>query len=107
METLANLIEDTFNIPVHIPDYREEIDFNALGKVVRDSREIALHLKSREILAGWQEAAAAVTKDLESLLCAGCQEPELTEAEIMLHELSLWLEEKLQDIRERRGVVNE
>jgi hypothetical protein len=67
METLAALIEENFNIPVHIPEYGEEIELPAAGRVVRDAREISLHLKSREILTGWQEAAAAVTGSLEKI----------------------------------------
>ncbi len=107
METLAALIEDAFNIPVYIPDYREEIDLKETLKVARGAGEIALHLKSKEILAGWQEAAAAVTDNLKTLLSAGSREPELAEAEKMLHELSSWLEGKLRDIRERRGVEDD
>ncbi len=107
MEVLAALIEDTFNIPVYIPEYREELELTAVGKVVRDAREVALRLKSREILTGWQEAAAAVTESLERLLCEGCREAELGEAEKMLQELSSWLQERLKDIRERREAAHE
>jgi hypothetical protein len=45
-----------------------------------------------------------VTESLEKMLCEGCQEPELEEAEKMLQELSAWLEGKLKNIQERRGV---
>ena len=102
METLAALIEDNFGLPTYIPDYREDLELTAAGKLVRDARDIALRLKSREILSGWKEAAAAVTDSLEKILCEGCQEAELKEAEKMLLELSSWLKEKLKDIQERR-----
>ena len=107
METLASLIEETFNIPVHIPEYGEEIKLPAVGRVVRDAREIARHLKSREILSGWEEAAAAVTGSLERILCEGCGETELQDAEKLLQELSSWLEGKLKDIQERREAAHD
>lgn len=103
METLSGLIEDTLNIPVHIPEYQEEILLGATEKFVRKERKISLHLKSEEILSAWQEAAAAVTDSLEKMLCEGCEETELVEAEKMLQELSAWLEGKLKVIQERRG----
>ncbi len=99
MGELASLIQSSLNIPVHIPDYREEIQLLPLKKAVATSRDVALHLKSQEILKGWQETAATVTSSLERIMLADEVEPEeLEKAEKLLRELNRLLEGKLINI---------
>ncbi|HHX77283.1 MAG TPA: MBL fold metallo-hydrolase [Firmicutes bacterium] len=93
METLAALIRDNFDIPVHIPDYMEEITIAPAG-AVKHMRDIIKHLRAKEIFKHWEETAAAISRELERKIEQEASQDELAEAEKFLEELKEFLEKK-------------
>ncbi len=95
METLANIIEENYQVPVYIPDYMEEVTLRPGDKVLKETKEVAHLLKSQEIVKGWQEAAATVTQRLEKMVSEVSNQEELENAAGLIKELTTWLEDKL------------